>query len=178
MIMPIPRRWSLVAAGALAALVTATTTVRERVEEHRTLQDFGHKEFPAAVGSARSALPHSLHESDDAMRLEAVAHLSASGNGDAWERLYALATDGASPTTRAEAVFRLGEIGGLKSAQAIERVLEDPDDKVRATAVDALRLLDASDATAPLTRALRHPDPAVRRAAANVLEDIREDVRR
>jgi hypothetical protein len=191
-IQPIPSRWPLVAAGALAALVTATVILRQRdaepvivpqgkgslrttadVEEHRTLQDFGHKELPAAVDSVSSALPHSLQESDDGMRLEAIADLSASGDVDSWQWLSALAIQDANPTIRSEAAFRLGEIGGSKSAQTIERVLEDPDDKVRATAVDALTLLDASDATAPLIRALGHSDPAVRRAAANGLEDIR-----
>lgn len=77
------------------------------------------------------------------------------------------------PSLRATTAWALGEIKGSYAVEALAVVLQnDPDDRVRQAAVEALSHVESTRALDVLILALRDESPAVRKTAVQTLTDL------
>jgi len=122
---------------------------------------------------AVEALIHQLDEHPDLVEEETIEALGVLGDETAVSMLGAYL---ASPRARLgrAAAKALGKIGGPLAVSALIRAAESTDDPdVRRASLQALRILEASNASRAIEAALLDPDPSVRIAAAEAAAELK-----
>ncbi len=110
-----------------------------------------------------------LADPDPKKRTEALAEIDV-GEGDARDRVVAVAEGDGIATVRASAAEALGDDGSFASVGALLGMLDDPDPQVLVATIEALDYA-GDESLAPYVEPLAdHPDPAVSEAAQDVLD--------
>jgi GGDEF domain-containing protein len=84
----------------------------------------------------------------------------------------------ASPSERAAAATALGRLGFSAGLPALERLLSEPDTRLRIVAIGSIARIGGNEAVAVLERyGGREPDPDLRRQAADAVDQIHAAMR-
>lgn len=111
-----------------------------------------------AVDAARAPEPDTAHDYGLAEVLELIAAAPRTVGAEATRALTQAATTAALAELREEAVFALGDIGGVDAEAAVATALSDPDPRVHEAAVRALTRQGGDNAVHALQWALAQAD--------------------
>ncbi|MFT4625406.1 MAG: HEAT repeat protein [Myxococcota bacterium] len=109
---------------------------------------------------------------DPAVAWRAISGLQRIGSADARAALVELADGDAVPEVRAAAIQGAAWQAGPDLRRAIERAVDDDDERVREAAVSALQTMGTSAAAEALSRALGSSHDSTARRAAGALEGL------
>lgn len=126
----------------------------------------------AAIGErAIPALVATLEGRGGRLAPYALWALGEIGSPSAVDTLIDRAQNASTWRIRWSAVESLGDVGGKRAGRALVTALDDPDERVRSAAGDALMRI-GTQAIAPLAETLRHPQREMRQAARDTLGRI------
>ncbi len=109
---------------------------------------------------------------DPDVRLEAVSSLGIEGGNQAAAVIAVAAVYDEDAYVREEAVYALGETGGVAARQTLEQAILDSDDRVREAAVEALAEIGGEESALALAAVLNDEDPSLRQNAVYALAEI------
>jgi len=135
---------------------------------------YGAAKFLGDLGDSRAVAPllPLLEANELGVRVAAIRALAAIKAGEVTPRLAEIAANDETLLVRSWAIVALGELGGASATEALTRLLQNPDPRIRRLAARALGELREPAAVEPLRRAMSQDAWFRRRAYRQAIRAI------